>query len=134
MDKLNGKTKMKWVVFIVLQIVAFGMFFMAYRHYLAPLASIIMFFSWLLMNRDLIQFSEKGIYKVMKWLGDISFSIYLVHLLVINIFINQCHVDKWWLLLPLALATTIGISALSYRFIEKPGMDLAKRIVNKNKT
>lgn len=132
MEKANVKKSVKWAVFIVLQIFVLAMFFMSYRHYLAPLASIIMFVSWLLMNRDLCAFSERGIYKVLKWFGDISYSLYLVHLLVIYIFVKQCHVGQWWLLLPLTLGVAIGFSSLSYIYIEKPGMNLAKRIINKN--
>ena len=132
LENANVKKSLKWVVFIVLQICVLSMFLMSYRHYLAPLASIIMFVSLLLMNRDLSAFSEKGIYKVIKWFGDISYSLYLVHLLVIYIFVNQCHVGQWWLLLPLSLGVAIGVSSLSYLYIEKPGMNLAKRIINKN--
>lgn len=133
MEKVNCKKSIKWIVFIVLQICVLVMFLMKYRHYLAPLASIIMFVSWLFMNKDLSIYSNKGIYKVLKWLGDISYSIYLVHSLVLYVCIQQFNVSHWWVLLPLALLVTIGISSLSYLFIEKPGMNLAKRIINKNK-
>ena len=132
-DRFKMGVVVKWMVFSLLQVIVVAIFFMSYRHYVAPVASIIMFLSWLLMNQDLIIYSDKFIYKLVKWLGDISYSIYLVHLLLINIFINQCHICRWWLLLPIALVATIGVSACMYRFIEKPGMDLAKQIVKKNR-
>lgn len=131
-EKIKWGVFVKWVVFVFLQIIVIVMFLMKYRHYLAPAASIIMFLSWLMMSHDIMQYSKLFIYKVLRWLGDISYSIYLVHSLVIYILINQCHVSYWWLLLPLTLVATIGISGCVYRFIEKPGMDFAKRIVMKN--
>lgn len=129
-----GKTPLKafqkWMTFVTMQVVVIVMFMMSYRHWLAPLASIIMFISWLLMNHDLTKYSNSFIYRVCKWLGDISYSIYLVHSLVLYVMIQQFNVSHWWVLLSAGLVITVIISALMYRFVEKPSMDLAKRIVS----
>ena len=80
---------------------------------------------------------EKGmVNKVMVTLGDISFSIYLIHFVVIRFLLNQCGIDGFIPLLCGTLAVTIGLSLLSYYLVEKKFVDLGKRvslnIVNKN--
>lgn len=55
---------------------------------------------------------------LMRWLGDISYSLYLWHFPVL-IFMTTWFGSQPAILLS-ALAITIGLSALSYRFIENP--------------
>lgn len=64
--------------------------------------------------------------RAMTYLGDISFSVYLVHSVIIRLFMNK-GIDTLSLLLPLTLITTIIISSFTYMFIEKPFINLAKR-------
>lgn len=72
---------------------------------------------------------EKGVVnKVMVTLGDISFSIYLIHLVVIRFLLNQCGIDGFVLLLCTSFILTIAFSLLSYYMIEKKFMDLGKKI------
>ena len=70
----------------------------------------------------------------LQWLGRVSYSVYLSHMLVL--------MGALWVLLPMALATwmfslallgmtllgTAAVSALSYALIEKPFQDLGKRL------
>jgi peptidoglycan/LPS O-acetylase OafA/YrhL len=69
--------------------------------------------------------------KILSWLGDISFSIYLIHILVIRIFVEQFNISNFYMLLLLALFFTVFISHLTYKFIEKPFIGLAKKITNR---
>lgn len=58
------------------------------------------------------------------WLGEISYGIYLWHLPVILALKTAGTPDSFWVLLPLTLAPTLLLAALSYRWIERPAMGL----------
>ena len=66
----------------------------------------------------------------LQWLGRISYSVYLVHIPVLYAvfhFISHFapQLRNWQFLaasLPITLIATIGISALTYRWIEQPGI------------
>ncbi|MGV3510841.1 MAG: acyltransferase family protein [Novosphingobium sp.] len=64
---------------------------------------------------------------VMPWLGSLSFSIYLLHPLAIAL------ADRFasdWLRDLVAIALTLGLSTLTYRWIEQPGIALGRRIAS----
>ena len=72
---------------------------------------------------------EKGIINtVMVRLGDISFSIYLVHLVVIQFLFNQCGIVGFVPLLCISLMITLAFSFLSYYIVEKKFIDLGKKM------
>ncbi len=72
----------------------------------------------------------------LQWLGRISYSVYLVHIPVLYaVFHVLSHiapdVRSWQFLalaLPATLVITIGISSLTYRWIEQPGIRLGKQL------
>lgn len=75
---------------------------------------------------------------IITWIGKISFSVYLVHFIVLH-FTRQIFpgdfpiqgnlgtiIGYFTILIP-----SLGISTLTYRFIEKPGMQLGKLVIQK---
>jgi peptidoglycan/LPS O-acetylase OafA/YrhL len=72
----------------------------------------------------------------MQMLGRISYSIYLCHILVmagvsLTILRTMSHVtqlEHMALLMAFTVPLTIALSALTFRFIEKPGMNLGQRV------
>lgn len=73
---------------------------------------------------------------VMQWIGERSFSVYLTHPLVLlamdNLgWVNALDRSLGWGGYPatvaVALVSTLSISAVTYRFIEQPGMKLGGR-------
>jgi len=72
----------------------------------------------------------------LQWLGRISYSVYLVHIPVLYaVFHVLSHIApglrNWQFLavaLPATLIITTGISALTYRWIEQPGIRLGKQL------
>lgn len=78
--------------------------------------------------------------RILVWLGTISFSIYLVHMILImpvrktlGQSLMQLEFSSWSLFALTILTTvpaTIAISALTYKFIELPGIRLGKRLTD----
>lgn len=69
-------------------------------------------------------------------LSEISYSIYLMHGLVLFFFMTS-HLgaslaaegkEVLWLTAPLAIAAIVLVSALTYRLIERPGINIGKKI------
>ncbi len=72
---------------------------------------------------------EKSIFNYfMIIMGDISFSIYLIHSVVIRFLLNQCHIDTFVGLFICTLMVTIALSLLCYNFIEKKFINFGKRL------
>jgi peptidoglycan/LPS O-acetylase OafA/YrhL len=74
---------------------------------------------------------------VVHWLGAISYSIYLMHLLVSDLLeksvlakLNALHVPHAFSIAPvLVVVPTIVFSAASYYFIEEPARDLTRKLI-----
>ncbi len=66
---------------------------------------------------------------VLSWLGKISYGLYLTHMIAIHIVLNCFTQDPafGWLAALLALALTVLISHLSYRYFESPFLRLKDR-------
>jgi peptidoglycan/LPS O-acetylase OafA/YrhL len=75
--------------------------------------------------------------KALVWLGDISFSVYLVHFVILATWaklIGRAPVDidvKALMLMMATLVTTLPVAHYCYRFIELPGIALGKDILNR---
>ena len=73
---------------------------------------------------------------LLQWLGRISYSVYLVHLAILYIVLRAItrldeHLGGWKVLvlaLPAILLLTLLVSALTYRWIELPGMALGRAL------
>jgi peptidoglycan/LPS O-acetylase OafA/YrhL len=77
---------------------------------------------------------------VMTWLGQISYSIYLFHPVVFSLLLwnlLKLPVDAWWrtqslgFYLALVTVITVAIASLIYLGVEKPFMQLGRRLVKR---
>ncbi|RWR01228.1 acyltransferase [[Pantoea] beijingensis] len=78
-------------------------------------------------------------HRISTWLGDVSYSVYLLHLLivvpVIAILLQRYHMNslmppaRFALVCGLCLPITYALATLLYRFVEKPGIALGKRVM-----
>ncbi|MGW0804502.1 acyltransferase family protein [Nonomuraea sp. NPDC002799] len=72
--------------------------------------------------------------RVLTWLGLISYSLYLVHHPLLKYFVEitgdlrRADLPYQFLMVVLALAVVLAVSALTYRFIERPMQDLGRRL------
>lgn len=68
------------------------------------------------------------------FLGRISYSLYLIHDLVLQVLVRETHS---FLPLPvavvLAVAVAIGLAALSFWIVERPSIELGRRLVKKGR-
>jgi peptidoglycan/LPS O-acetylase OafA/YrhL len=64
------------------------------------------------------------------WIGRRSYSMYLIHILCLNIITDHIHIDSGWraaLALTLAFALTALVADLLYRLIEQPCRNYGRR-------
>lgn len=78
---------------------------------------------WLLASRPAGRVME---YPPLVFLGRISYSLYLLHLLVLFSLVRVLPGSNIYLLLPVALALSVGLAWLSYRVVELPSMRLGR--------
>lgn len=73
------------------------------------------------------------------WLGDVSFSVYLLHLLIVIPLIAQLlnHTDiefrsdmaRFLIVCVCAIPLTYALASLLYKYVEKPGIRMGKRLL-----
>lgn len=71
------------------------------------------------------------IHNVMLTMGNASFSIYLIHSVVIRFLLNQCYLNSFSLLLLVSFGITIVLSLLSYNLVEKRFIEFGKELSSK---
>ncbi len=97
-----------------------------YNFYFSLLISPLMFCVAYKANEVII---AKGlIHRILLALGDASFSIYLIHSVVIRFLLNQCQINNFSLLLCCTLVVTIVLSLVSYHLVEKKFIALGKKL------
>lgn len=62
------------------------------------------------------------------WLGKISFSLYLVHAPILGTLGYLLGQDRWWLVCVIGLPVSLALSALFYRWVERPSHLLSRRV------
>lgn len=77
--------------------------------------------------------SESWWNKSLSFLGDISFSIYLVHILIIKVVMIIVGVDNVYTVAALSLVLTILASTFIYLFVERRFINYAKQLIRQRK-
>lgn len=126
-----SKTPLAGIVALMALAIAFTAFNRAFN--LGPLLLISVFFVIVAAGNPLFgALSPRSI----RWLGEISYSTYLLHGFILWLFIQRMplvfHLDarESWIFLPLfALCSCllIIISSMTYLYIEKPGINAGKK-------
>lgn len=119
------------IMFIGLNIIYLGITISQYAQYKSYLFSTIIFTLWLYVDYLFEINYETKSSKIMSLIGDISYSIYLLHILVILFIIDVLNQNNVYVALVGSIATTLGLSYITYRFLEKPFIDKSKYLVKK---
>lgn len=77
--------------------------------------------------------------RIGRWIGDVSYGVYLIHLLVMLpvsgwlalSYPELAAVPRFWLVLVATAALTYGLAWLAYRFIEEPGIAFGRRVASR---
>ncbi|WP_371270710.1 acyltransferase family protein [Flavobacterium sp.] len=70
---------------------------------------------------------KNRIVKVLIYLGDISFSIYIFHIFFIHIWKDYFHINSLITLLLLTIFGTLLLSSITYKYIEQPFIKYSKK-------
>ena len=63
-----------------------------------------------------------------RYLGERSFSLYLVHMPILTALTSALGTDRFWLLFALGLAASLLVAELFYRLVERPAHRLSRRV------
>lgn len=97
-----------------------------YSYIKSLIISTSTFIIFLVSDLSFKKSSHKTINKILVNLGDISFSVYLVHSLVIRIQL-LFGITNFWMVFLLTLFITTVISEITYKYIEHPFIQWSKR-------
>ena len=125
----TGKRKIFLSVFAAIMLAYIWCMIHTYNQLLSTVLSPCVFVGVLLLNDYVISGSWWN--RAFSFCGDISFSIYLVHILIINIIMKNMGVDNVYIVAILALLLTILASSAIYLLIEKPFINYAKQLVKR---
>ncbi len=116
-----------YTLLLILSIILFfGAHSFKYNLFYSLFASSFLFVSFLIFENYYSLNIKNKLIKLMNYLGDISFSIYLLHILVIKALMICLHIDSFYLMIILTTIITLSLSVFTYEFIEKKFIALAK--------
>lgn len=134
--KINVNNKYILCTIFILLFLLFFLFKTSFGFYQSLIIAIIFFFF-------IYGFDFNGLLKnkIMIYLGDISYSIYLIHGLVLYttytiLFPSLCanlSFNQYMLLMPIVLLVVILLSIFTYIYIEKPMIKMGKEVSKKLK-
>ncbi|RLJ17818.1 hypothetical protein DJ031_13260 [bacterium endosymbiont of Escarpia laminata] len=111
---------------------------------LFPIAVWLVFFALMLEPKESLShriIAPIFLNRISLWLGKVSYSIYLLHTLVITLissvllsYFDLARGDYFLLLFVSTLIMTMIFSWLTYRYIEKPGIILGKKLSSRFNT
>jgi peptidoglycan/LPS O-acetylase OafA/YrhL len=126
-----GFGKSAGILIVLLYLIA--LYYMSYTYYAvgASLASVLLF-SALVDPADI--FGRLLSTRVLVYLGEISYSIYMWHMVVwiflrrgLGVVLHVHVVPRLWLI-ALGLLLTLVVSSLSYHFVEEPGRKAIRKL------
>jgi len=121
--------KYKKLLFIAFHLVYFFILVQKYNQLLSYSISILIFILWLIID-DIWKINyNNSVNKFFIKIGDISYSIYLLHTLVLSIIIDYFQLTNLALTTVLAYVSTIVLSLITYKYIEEPFINLSKKII-----
>lgn len=119
--------KIFFATFVALMLIYLWRMTNTYNQLLSFVLSPCVFIGVLQLNHYLR--ADSVLNKILVFCGDISFSIYLVHILIIRVIINELNICNVYAVGTLSIILTMLISGAIYMLIERPGIALGKRLI-----
>lgn len=121
--------RFKKIVFIIIHLLYLFILTQSYNNIISYLITIVIFLIWLKIDYfwkiDYNNLMSKFFIKM----GDISFSIYLLHTLILRIIKYNFNITNLLTTTILAFVISIVFSLITYKFIENPFINLSKKII-----
>ncbi|WP_396156834.1 acyltransferase family protein [Flavobacterium macrobrachii] len=128
---IKKNQKIGRIIFVAFNMIYVVITITQYAQYKSYLFSTLIFIFWLYVDYLFEINYETKLSKFMSLIGDISYSIYLLHILVILFIIDVLKQDNLYVALIGSVAITLLLSYATYRFLEKPFIDKSKYLVKK---
>lgn len=119
------------ILFVFMNIGYLLLLFAKYEQYKSYLITSIIFSLWLMIDNYLNINYKSKISVFSNYIGNISYSIYLLHMLVIEILFEFLDLNNIFLVLILCFFFTFILSYITYNLVEKPFINKSKHIVKK---
>lgn len=119
---------------LVMTLVARDPWYRMTARYAVQSAALFMIFAALLYAERAWLFREVLNWKPLVWIGGISFSLYLWHILVWTLITHAVGDVSGLYLALISAAVSIVLAWLSFEFIEKPGIRYGKTLASRKQT
>jgi exopolysaccharide production protein ExoZ len=128
-DKLpRFKNKNTYIyIFILILVISIVMILLKHNFVISLLVMSCLFFMIISFERIFTLKMNNYFIKKIIYIGDISFSIYLIHILVILVLKNSFGINNLIGLLLVTLIITVLLSSITYKYIEQPFIAYAKK-------
>lgn len=126
---IKGKRTVFLSIFAAMMLAYMWSMMHTYNQLLSIIMSPCIFVGVLLLNNYVK--SESWWNRALSYCGDISFSIYLVHNLIIKIVMNEADIDNVYVVAFLSLILIMLASVVIYQLVEKRFIKYAKKLVNR---
>lgn len=128
---IKNYQKLFRLFFILFNIIYLGIVISQYSQIKSYLFSSLIFCFWLIVDYLFKINYESKISFFLSLIGDISYSIYLLHILVILFIIDFLKFENVLIVLTCSIILTLILSYLTYIYIEKPFIHKSKELIKK---
>lgn len=126
--KIPRISKSKYKILLTIIVFSFCLLqLIRYNFYLSFLCCSFLFIAFCEFDKYFILNEESIVVKILIFIGDISYSIYLFHIIIIKMLLHFFNFNNVFLLLISTLFFTILVSIFTYKKIEKPFISFAKK-------
>lgn len=130
-NMIKQHLKLTKILFLLMHVIYFFILITQYFQTKSYIVSMIIFVLWIHVDHIWKINYQLPICRFLLKIGDVSYSIYLLHILVITVLLEGFGIKDFGFLLFTSFIFSISLSLITYKFIEEPSIRFAKRIAIK---